>query len=52
MKHVQSVQHVKVVADQNVIVHGAAFSCKKNVCYVLLVNEILVIEKKRKSMPI
>ena len=48
-KHVPSVQHVEVVADQNVIVHDVALSGKKNAWYVLLVNEILVTVKKEKE---
>ena len=49
VEHVPSVQHVDVAADQNVNVHDVALSGKKNACYVLLVNEILVTVKKEKE---
>ena len=53
VEHVRSVQHVEVSVDQNFIVHDLALLGKKHECYVLLVNEILVIvKKKKKSMPI
>ena len=48
VEHVPSVQHVDVVADQNVNVHDVALSGKKNACYVVLVlNYRLVTVKKR-----
>ena len=52
MEHVRSVQHIEVATDQNFIVHNVALLSKKNACYVLLVNEILVAEKNKKSMAI
>lgn len=52
VEHDQSVQHVAVVEDQEVIIHDVALLGKKNAWNVLLLNEILVIVKKRKSMPI
>ena len=51
VEHVPSVQHVDVAADQNVNVHDVALSGKKNACYVLLVDEILVtVKEKRKRV--
>lgn len=48
VEHVPSVQHVDVVADQNVNVHDVALLGKKNACYVVLVlNYRLVSDKKR-----
>ena len=47
MEYVCSIQHVEVVADQNVIVHDVVLSSKKNACYVLLVNGILVTTTKK-----
>ena len=36
-----------MASDQNVIIHDVALSSNKNVCYVLLVNEVFVIVKKK-----
>ena len=46
VENVWSVHHVEVVAYENIIVYDVAFSGNKTTCYVLLVNEILVIENK------
>lgn len=45
----EHVQHVEVATNQNVIVHDLALLGKENECYVLLINEILVIVKKSKE---
>ena len=49
--HVTSVQHVDVVADQNVNVHDVALLGKKNAFYVVFVlNYRLVTVRKRKKV--
>ena len=50
VEHVPRVQHVDVVVDKNVNVHDVAFSGKKNACYVVLLNQILVTDEKRKRV--